>query len=88
MRSFDSLSEREILALAISLEEEDERIYSDVADGLREDFPASAEVFEGMRVERNAASVGKLTTRSVVESIFLIIALDAAVSIIFSVLGV
>jgi phospholipid/cholesterol/gamma-HCH transport system permease protein len=44
--------------------------------------------FEGMRVERNAASVGKLTTRSVVESIFLIIALDAAFSIIFSVLGV
>jgi phospholipid/cholesterol/gamma-HCH transport system permease protein len=44
--------------------------------------------FEGMRVERNADSVGKLTTRSVVESIFLIIALDAAFSIIFSVLGI
>ena len=43
--------------------------------------------FEGMRVERNAASVGKLTTRSVVESIFLIIALDAGLSIVFSVLG-
>jgi rubrerythrin len=53
MRSFDSLNEREILALAISLEEEDERIYSDVADGLREDFPASSEVFEGMRVEES-----------------------------------
>ena len=44
--------------------------------------------FEGMRVERNAASVGKLTTRSVVESIFLIIALDAGFSILFSVLGI
>lgn len=53
MRSFDSLTEREILALAISLEEEDERIYGDVADGLREDYPGSAEVFEGMRVEES-----------------------------------
>jgi phospholipid/cholesterol/gamma-HCH transport system permease protein len=44
--------------------------------------------FEGMRVERNAASVGKLTTRSVVESIFLIIALDAGFSVLFSVLGI
>jgi phospholipid/cholesterol/gamma-HCH transport system permease protein len=44
--------------------------------------------FEGMRVERNADSVGKLTTRSVVESIFLIIALDAAFSVLFSVLGI
>lgn len=44
--------------------------------------------FEGMRVERNAASVGKLTTRSVVESIFLIIAVDAGFSVLFSVLGI
>jgi phospholipid/cholesterol/gamma-HCH transport system permease protein len=44
--------------------------------------------FEGMRVERNAASVGRLTTRSVVESIFLIIALDAGFSVLFSVLGI
>ena len=44
--------------------------------------------FEGLRVERNAASVGRLTTRSVVESIFLIIALDAGFSILFSVLGI
>jgi phospholipid/cholesterol/gamma-HCH transport system permease protein len=44
--------------------------------------------FEGLRVERNAASVGKLTTRSVVESIFLIIAADAGFSILFSVLGI
>ncbi len=43
--------------------------------------------FEGLRVERNAASVGKLTTRSVVESIFLVIVFDAGFSILFSVLG-
>jgi rubrerythrin len=51
MRTFDSLSEREILALAISLEEDDERIYADFADGLRQGFPASAAVFDAMRDE-------------------------------------
>src|SRR5438552_2218206 len=51
MRTFESLSEREILALAISLEEEDERIYADFSEGLRQDFPASAALFEGMRQE-------------------------------------
>src|SRR5215471_278575 len=50
MRSFDSLTEREILALAVSLEEDDERIYADFADGLRENYPSTAEVFEEMRV--------------------------------------
>src|SRR5438552_4929085 len=54
MRNFDSLSEREILALAISLEEEDERVYADYAEGLRQDFPASAAVFDGMRAEESA----------------------------------
>jgi hypothetical protein len=44
MRRFDSLSEREILALAISLEEDDERTYADYAEGLRENFAASAAV--------------------------------------------
>jgi erythrin-vacuolar iron transport family protein len=53
MRNFDSLSEREILALAISLEEEDERVYADFAEGLRADFPASASVFDGMREEES-----------------------------------
>src|SRR5947209_20366340 len=53
MRSFQSLSEREILALAISLEEEDERVYAEYAEGLRENFPASAAVFEGMREEES-----------------------------------
>jgi phospholipid/cholesterol/gamma-HCH transport system permease protein len=44
--------------------------------------------YEGFQVERNAASVGQLTTRSVVESIFLVIVLDAAFSVMFSVLGI
>lgn len=44
--------------------------------------------FEGLQVERNAASVGKLTTRSVVESIFLVIVLDAGFSIMFSIIGI
>ncbi|MGH6827917.1 MAG: ABC transporter permease [Rhizomicrobium sp.] len=43
--------------------------------------------YEGFNVERNAASVGLLTTRSVVESVFLVIVLDAAFSVMFSVLG-
>ncbi len=53
MRNFDSLSEREILALAISLEEEDERVYADYAEGLRQDFSASAAVFDGMCTEES-----------------------------------
>ena len=44
--------------------------------------------YEGFQVERNAASVGQLTTRSVVEAIFLVIVLDAAFSVMFSVLGI
>ena len=53
MRSFDKLSEREILALAISQEEEDGRIYADFADGLREHYPATAEALERMRDEES-----------------------------------
>ena len=44
--------------------------------------------YEGFQVERNAASVGLLTTRSVVESVFLVIVLDAAFSVMFSVLKI
>src|SRR5271166_2340979 len=51
LRDFDSLSQKEILALAISLEEEDERIYSDFGVSLRENFPGTAQVFEEMRQE-------------------------------------
>lgn len=44
--------------------------------------------FEGLKVERNAESVGRLTTRSVVESVFLVIVIDAGFSILFSILGI
>jgi rubrerythrin len=53
MRAFADLSERDILALAISLEEEHGRIYADYADGLREGFPASAKIFQEMAAEED-----------------------------------
>ena len=52
-RKFKDLSEREILALAITLEEQDGRIYADFADGLRETYPATAKLFEEMREEES-----------------------------------
>ncbi len=51
MRNFSDLTEREVLALAIANEEEDGRIYADIAEGLRDDYPASANVFTEMGVE-------------------------------------
>src|SRR5271166_5382875 len=51
VKGFDSLTQKEILALAISLEEEDERIYSDFGESLRQNFPGTAQVFEEMRQE-------------------------------------
>jgi rubrerythrin len=53
MRSFESLTEQEVLALAISLEEMDARIYDDFADGLQTDYPAQAEEFIKMRKEED-----------------------------------
>jgi rubrerythrin len=53
VRSFKSLSEQEVLALAISLEEEDARIYDDFADALKADYPATAEVLQQMRAEED-----------------------------------
>jgi rubrerythrin len=53
MRNFSDLTEREILALAISNEEEDGRIYADYADRLRTDYPATAKVFSAMSAEEN-----------------------------------
>lgn len=52
-RSFDDLSEQEVLALAISSEEDDARIYLAYADGLREQYPQSAKVFEEMAEEEH-----------------------------------
>src|SRR6266852_4525419 len=51
LKKFKDLSEREILALAVSSEEEDGRIYGEFADALRESYPATAQMFEEMREE-------------------------------------
>ncbi|MEZ5850663.1 MAG: ferritin family protein [Hyphomicrobiaceae bacterium] len=53
MKNFSELNAQEILALAISLEEEHGRIYADYADGLKDTFPASAQVFREMADEEN-----------------------------------
>jgi erythrin-vacuolar iron transport family protein len=52
-RRFDDLSEQEVLALAISSEEDDARIYRTYAARLREAYPASAAVFDGMAEEED-----------------------------------
>jgi erythrin-vacuolar iron transport family protein len=53
MRNFSDLTEKEVLALAIANEEEDNRIYIDIAEGLREDYPGSAKVFSEMAEEES-----------------------------------
>jgi rubrerythrin len=53
MKSVDDLTQPEILALAISSEEEDGRIYADFAEGLREHHPDTAYVFSDMAAEEN-----------------------------------
>ncbi|HYZ87603.1 MAG TPA: ferritin family protein [Bryobacteraceae bacterium] len=52
-KNFKDLNEQEILALAISLEEEDSRIYADLVDAFREEYPATAEVFKRMQAEES-----------------------------------
>lgn len=52
-RRFDDLTEQEVLALAISSEEDDASIYRTYAQRLRADFPASAAVFDGMALEED-----------------------------------
>jgi erythrin-vacuolar iron transport family protein len=54
MKSFADLSEKEVLALAISNEEEDCRIYLNIADRLHEQYPSSAEMFQEMAAEETA----------------------------------
>src|SRR5215470_15977013 len=51
LKKFKDLTEKEILALAISSEEEDGRIYGEFADALRDTYPSTAQMFEGMREE-------------------------------------
>jgi rubrerythrin len=51
MKNFADLTEREVLAVAISSEEEDSRIYMTFAEDLRERYPGSAKIFEEMAEE-------------------------------------
>ena len=48
-KSFYDLSEKDILALAISLEEEDGKIYGEFAERMRPVYPRTAETLEAMR---------------------------------------
>jgi len=50
-KNFSDLSEQELLSLAISLEEEDARIYDEFAEGLRESYPDTARMFNAMADE-------------------------------------
>ena len=52
-RRFTDLSEQEIIALAISSEEDDGRIYRSYAERLRAEFPDSAKMFDGMAEEED-----------------------------------
>lgn len=61
-RNFKDLSEREILALAIALEEEDGRVYADFADGLRETYPATAKLFDDMGTEESGHRASLIAT--------------------------
>ncbi len=51
MKNFADLTEREVLAVAISAEEEDSRIYMTFAEDLAERYPESAKIFEQMAEE-------------------------------------
>ena len=51
MKRFAELTEQEILALAITNEDEDSRIYRGFAEGLRGTYPSSAKVFDEMAEE-------------------------------------
>jgi rubrerythrin len=53
MRDFSELSEREVLALAIGAEEEDGRIYNDLVERMREEYPATAKIFSEMAGEES-----------------------------------
>ena len=55
-KNFRDLSEQETLALAISLEETDARIYADFAAGLKADYPATAQIYSEMEEEEDGTS--------------------------------
>jgi rubrerythrin len=52
-KAFSKLSEQEVMALAIALEEEDGRVYGDLAERFREDFPSTAEILSTMQHEES-----------------------------------
>jgi erythrin-vacuolar iron transport family protein len=52
-KDFSELTEQELLALAISLEEEDIRSYGDLAEVMRENYPGTARMFSAMAEEEN-----------------------------------
>jgi erythrin-vacuolar iron transport family protein len=52
-KSFYELSEKEVLALAISLEEEDGRIYGEFAERIRSNYPKTAGTLDAMREEES-----------------------------------
>lgn len=52
-KNFKDLTEREILALAVSLEEEDGRIYGEFAEVMRENFPSTAQLLDEMQREES-----------------------------------
>src|SRR5216683_1342840 len=52
-RAFKDLNEQEVLALAISLEEEDARIYDDFAEGLKDTYPSISKQFRDIRAEED-----------------------------------
>jgi rubrerythrin len=53
MKNFSDLSEQELLALAITLEEEDSRIYGEFVHGLQDDYPDTARLFHAMADEES-----------------------------------
>src|SRR6202521_4223097 len=61
-KKFRDLSEREILALAVSLEEKDGRVYGDFADGLRQTYPDTAKIFDEMREEESQHRASLIAT--------------------------
>jgi erythrin-vacuolar iron transport family protein len=53
MKDFSELTQQELLALAIALEEEDNRTYGDLAEVMRETYPGTARMFAAMAEEEN-----------------------------------
>ena len=68
MKTFEGLTEQEVLALAISLEEEDARIYEDFADGLQASYPEQAKKFREMRQEDLRSRIGYVPQKAVLFS--------------------